>query len=76
MKCPHCGSTAQVRSTGAPVLSDNELVLTENFTCGCGAYFSTDYERNSEGAWEMNWIQLHFVDKTVMKKFKKLGKNP
>lgn len=73
MKCPHCGSTAQVRSTGAPILSYNELVLTENFTCGCGAYFSTYYERNSEDdSWEWTWTHLHFVDKEVMKKFKKL----
>ena len=69
MKCPNCGSTAQVRSTGAPTLSVNELVLTENFTCGCGAYFSTDYERNEEGAWEWNWTHIHFVDKDLIKKF-------
>ena len=72
MRCPNCGSTAQVRSTGAPTLSDNELVLTENFICGCGAYFSTCYERNEEGAWEWNWLQLHFVDKEFPRKFKKI----
>ena len=69
MRCPHCGSTAQVRSTGAPTLSSNELVLTENFTCGCGAYFSTDYERNSEGAWEWHFVTIHFVDKDLIGKF-------
>lgn len=71
MKCPNCGSTAQVRSTGAPVLSTNEKVLTEHFTCGCGCYFYTDYERNSEGAWEWYWMQVHFVDKEMIKKFEK-----
>ena len=72
MRCPNCGSTAQVRSTGAPTLSSNELVLTENFICGCGAYFSTYYERNEEGVWEWDWLQLHFVDKELPRKFKKI----
>ncbi len=71
MKCPNCGSTAQVRSTGAPVLSDNKEVLYEHFTCGCGCYFDTDYERNSEGAWEWNWTHIHFVDKEMIGRFQK-----
>ena len=71
MKCPNCGSSAQVRSTGAPTLSVNELVLTENFTCGCGAYFSTYYERNEERTWEWSWTHIHFVDKEMIKKFEK-----
>ena len=66
MRCPNCGSTAQVRSTGAPTLSDNGSVLTETFTCGCGCYFDTDYERNAEGAWEWHWLQIHFVDKEMI----------
>ena len=71
MKCPHCGSTAQVRSTGAPTLSDNELVLSERFTCGCGCYFDIDYERNSEGVWEFDSTFIYFVDKKVIEKFRK-----
>ena len=71
MKCPHCGSTAQVRSTGAPTLSDNELVLSERFTCGCGCYFDTDYERNSEGVWEFDSTFIYFVDKKIIEKFRK-----
>ena len=71
MRCPHCGSTAQVRSTGAPVLSDNELFLTEHFTCGCGCYFDTDYERNADGYWERYSTYIHFVDKEMIKKFEK-----
>ena len=71
MKCPYCGSSAQVRSTGAPTLSVNESILTEAFTCGCGCYFDTDYERNEEGAWEWYGVQIHFVDKEMIKKFQK-----
>ena len=71
MRCPHCGSTAQVRSTGAPVLAENELVLTESFTCGCGCYFDTDYTRNDKGAWEYSFTYIHFVDKETIKKFEK-----
>ena len=71
VRCPHCGSSAQVRSTGAPTLSDNEEVLYEHFTCGCGCHFTAEYVRNDEGAWEWYWTQLNFVDKEMIKKFQK-----
>ena len=71
MKCPHCVSTAQVRSTGAPTLSDNELILTERFTCGCGCLFDIDYERNRDDIWEWETTVIHFVDKELIKKFQK-----
>ena len=66
MRCPHCGSTAQVRSTGAPVLSDNELFLTEHFTCGCGCYFDTDYERvvNKKGSIDFSNYLLSVCQKS------------
>lgn len=71
MKCPNCGSTAQVRSTGSPTLSDNKEVLYEHFTCGCGCHFTAEYFRNDEGAWEWCWMQINFVDKKMIKKFEK-----
>lgn len=61
MKCPHCGSTAQVKALGVPVLSDNKMVLTEHFDCGCGCWFYTDYERNADGAWEWCFTGIHAV---------------
>ena len=67
MKCPNCKSSA--KSTGAPTLSDNKAILTESFTCECGCYFDTDYERNEEGAWEWYWTQIHFIDKEMIKQF-------
>ncbi len=72
MECPHCGSKSQTRSTGTPSISDNGAVLTENFTCGCGTYFSAYYERNEVGAWEWVCTQTHFTDKSFAKKFKEL----
>lgn len=67
MECPHCGSKSQTRSTGAPSISSNGAVLTENFTCGCGTYFSAYYERNEVGAWEWVLTQTHFTDKNFAK---------
>ena len=66
VRCPHCGSSAQVRSSGVS-LSDNGLVMTENFTCGCGCWFERDSERNSEGNWEFTWQTIHCVDPEMVK---------
>lgn len=66
VRCPHCGSSAQVRSSGVS-LSDNGLVTTENFTCGCGCWFARDYERDTEGNWEFTWQTIHCVDPELIK---------
>ena len=66
VRCPHCGSSAQVRSSGVS-LSDNGLVMTENFTCGCGCWFERDYERDTEGNWEFSWQTIHCVDSEMVK---------
>lgn len=63
VKCPNCGSTAQVRCIGGPFLSDNKRILSENFNCGCGAHFEVDYERNDESYWEVSEIFIHFIKK-------------
>lgn len=52
IKCPNCGSTAQVKLVCQPFISVNTLYLTEGFECGCGAHFSVEYERNEKGTWE------------------------
>lgn len=66
VRCPHCGSSAQVRSSGVS-LSDNGLVMTENFTCGCGCWFERDYERDTEGNWEFSWQSVNCVDPEMVK---------
>lgn len=42
-KCPHCGSTAQVRllDSDFSLESDTELVCIRDYKCGCGTYFRT-----------------------------------
>lgn len=53
IKCPHCGSTAQVKSNGNPNLSIlNKDILIEGFYCGCGCQWEIEYERNEKGHWE------------------------
>ena len=43
IKCPHCGSTAQVTLLDGDfsLESDNELVYIRDYKCGCGIYFRT-----------------------------------
>ena len=63
MKCPHCGSTAQVKNAFPPTISRNGRILTEGFDCGCGCHFTVDYERNEQGAWEHSWTSVEFIEK-------------
>ena len=43
VRCPHCGSTAQVKFLDGDfsLESDNELVYIREYGCGCGTYFRT-----------------------------------
>ena len=52
MKCPRCGSTAQVKSNGNPIVSKNTDYLVEGFHCGCGCEWEVEYVRNGRGYWE------------------------
>lgn len=52
MKCPHCGSSAQVKSNGNPIISISTGYLVEGFHCGCGCEWEVEYERNEKGYWE------------------------
>ena len=52
MKCPKCGSSAQVKSNGNPIISKNTGFLVEGFHCGCGCWWEVEYARNEKGYWE------------------------
>ena len=56
MKCPHCGSTAQVKSNGDPIISKVNGNLLEGFHCGCGCEWEVEYARNENGYWEVYLI--------------------
>lgn len=54
IKCPNCGSTAQVRSNGNPKINTvDKDILVEGFHCGCGCEWEVDYARNENGYWEI-----------------------
>ena len=64
IKCPHCGSSAQVKSNGNPKLSIlNENILVEGFHCGCGCKWEQEYERNEKGHWEYLSIFINYTPK-------------
>ena len=56
MKCPHCGSSAQVKSMGGPIISRTSGFLVEGFYCGCDCEWEVEYERNENGYWEVYFI--------------------
>ena len=41
IRCPYCGSTAQVREN-IPFVDDNGYYVNAKYVCGCGAYFNTE----------------------------------
>lgn len=52
IKCPRCGSTAQVKSNGNPIISKTSHLFVEGFHCGCGCWWEVEYVRNEKGYWE------------------------
>lgn len=52
IKCPRCGSTAQVKSNSTPIICKNTDHLVEGFHCGCGCWWEVEYVRNERGYWE------------------------
>ena len=64
MKCPHCGSSAQVKSNGNPIISKNTGFLVEGFHCGCGYWWEVEYERNEKGYWEYYDESITYIEKT------------
>ena len=48
IKCPHCGSSAQVRKESTYFAwEDDALIIL--YICGCGAQFRAEYKENAEG---------------------------
>lgn len=43
IKCPHCGSTAQVRFIDSEFMEESsaEVLCISTYKCGCGTYFKT-----------------------------------
>ena len=46
VRCPHCGSTAQVKLSPTASLSRNKAWLILGCECGCGCHFTVDYNIN------------------------------
>ena len=59
IKCPHCGSTAQVKPNGNPIISRVSKFLVEGFYCGCGCEWEVEYERNENGYWKDGICSLY-----------------
>ena len=55
VKCPNCGSTAQVRKYDWDIHFDNdeEITIYRDYVCkGCGHYFRAEQLYRADG-WEM-----------------------
>ena len=64
IKCPHCGSSAQVKSNGnlkSSILNEN--ILVEGFYCGCGCKWEQEYERNEKGHWKYLSTFINYTPK-------------
>lgn len=48
LKCPHCGSTAQVKLLGS---SECNEVVIEIYACGCGTKIERVSQRVEDRAW-------------------------
>lgn len=50
IKCPHCGSTAQVRFIDSEFMEESsvEVLCISAYKCGCGTYFKTGKVYTSE----------------------------
>lgn len=45
IKCPNCGSTAQIKYLKSKIEEDGEhIVVMRQYQCGCGKTFSTDQD--------------------------------
>ena len=55
VKCPYCGSTAQVKLNGTATLSDNQQYLTLGCECGCGCHFRVSYNIDDYEECEVLW---------------------
>ena len=65
VRCPNCGSTAQVREL-TPFIDYQGHYVDAKYVCGCGVYFDT--ENDLENLLEAN--------ADVLKRLKNILKNP
>lgn len=47
IRCPYCGSTAQVKLTWEERFGEKDLQHTKEFECGCGCVFEAIYTVSS-----------------------------
>ena len=57
IKCPHCGSSAQVKLSPIASLSRNQQYLTLGCECGCGCNFTVDYNTNNYEEAHIEYIE-------------------
>lgn len=57
IKCPHCGSSAQVKLSPTASLSRNKAWLTLGCECGCGCNFTVDYNINNYSESNIEYIE-------------------
>lgn len=62
VKCPCCGRHDRNKQVGNFRLSDNELLLIERFSCGCGAVWENWYERNEQGYWTLHQVEIEYTE--------------
>lgn len=51
IKCPHCGSTAQVKVIKSVISKITNHLIIE-YKCGCGCCFETQYNENEKGIYQ------------------------
>ena len=55
IKCPHCGSTAQVEEWETNYYEDSvdEITVIRRYRCGCGCYFNGTSCYKMDGNYEL-----------------------
>ena len=61
LKCPNCGSTAQVERK-EPFFSKETNRLVVPWECGCGCHYVSEYEEDEKGVFIHYTTFIEFVD--------------
>ena len=69
IKCPHCGSTAQVRKNSNGFYWENDDMWI-SYDCGCGAHFVVEYKENNKGIYEHYTTYVQHTEKDLSKRWK------
>ena len=56
IKCPYCGSTAQMKRLG---LNEGENITIENYQCGCGTKVQRVLKRTMDVAWSPTGTMIY-----------------